>query len=102
MITNRDIWEEGNPASWGTSPQYQVGDLLLFCPRQKIKISLFFVYELKSLLFSSSQEVHLHVLMKHLHLAQAGPILRVATIVKLEHQEITVLLMVIFFFLSLC
>lgn len=23
----RDNWEDGNPASWGTSPQYQVSDL---------------------------------------------------------------------------
>lgn len=28
----RDTWEEGNPASWGSSPQYQVCNLLLlFC-----------------------------------------------------------------------
>lgn len=51
MITNRDNWEEGNPASWVTSPQYQVGSLLQYGCSHKIKISLVLCLYIKIAVF---------------------------------------------------
>lgn len=59
---------------------------------------LFLVEKVKSLLFSSSREVLLHVHMKHLLLVRAGLVHLVAIIAMLEHQEIAVLPMVICLF----
>lgn len=97
----RDNWEDGNPGSWGTSPQYQVrnlaysvwqvGNIFVFCS---------FTFEVTVLCFffpSSSQEVLLHVHMKRQLLVLVGPVLLAAIIVKLEHQGIAVLPMVLIY-----
>ncbi|GKF42037.1 hypothetical protein Tco_0125379, partial [Tanacetum coccineum] len=65
MSPPRDSWEDGNPGSWGSSPQYQ-------CTRGVL--------------------VQKHI--KHQLLVQDGPILLVGVIVKLAHRGTTPLPMV--------
>lgn len=98
----RDNWEDGNPGSWGTSPQYQVrnlaysvwrvGNILVFCSFTFWSNCIVFFFSP-----SSSQEVLLHVHMKRQLLVLVGPVLLAAIIVKLEHQGIVVLHMVLIY-----
>lgn len=88
----RDNWEDGNPGSWGASPQYQVwrfSKLEILCNfiRGTIFLLFFFLFNHFSL------EALLHGHMKPQLLVLVGLALPVEIIVKLEHRG-TVLPMV--------
>lgn len=97
----RDNWEDGNPASWGTSPQYQVRNLACLAPINHGNYSIFLsIWEITycSCPPFSSQEALPPEYMKLQHLVQAGLALLVVLTVKLERQGIAVLPMVLYLF----